>query len=366
MNKKEKIFFESLFKKNIHSKLEINPLLRSKYLINLPLTNKNNKYFIKEDYTFNYDYQRFDSDLKYNNFESSFYNVNDVHSKTIFTNCGMSSIFCVLYALSRLENYKVTYEKDIYFETQKIIESLKLNRGKKIIYYDTISDNFKFDSNEKNKIIIIDTTCYHSYDFNEFITKLLNNNNFVIMVRSHVKLDMLGLEYAFLGSVTFFISDKTNKVQFDNYKKIIINTLNICGTIGAYASENNIFPLLSNINFIKLNKDRIKRLNNNNKYFYEKNRENKYLVLHNHNLFLTLITNIDDTQKLIDVVKKIANDSKGLCYYSSSFGFDYIALDTYFDFNSKKNTVRISIGDVNKKVLNDFVDYFKEKLDGKI
>lgn len=181
-----------------------------------------------------------------------------------------------------------------------------------------------------------------------------------------MKLDMLGLEYAFLGSVTFFVSDKTNKMQFDNYKKIIINTLNICGNIGAYASENNIFPLLTNINFIKLNKERIKRLNNNNKYFYERCKEDKRLILHNHNLFLTLITDVDDTLKLIDIVKKIASNSKGLCYYSSSFGFDYIALDTYFDLNNQKNTIRISIGDVNKKVLNDFVAYFKEEFDGKV
>jgi len=88
--------------------------------------------------------------------------------------------------------------------------------------------------------------------------------------------------------------------------------------------------------------------------------------LHNHNLFLTLITNTNNIQELIDIVKSIAINSKGLCYYSSSFGFDYIALDTYFDFCSKKNTIRISIGDVSKKVLNDFIDYFKENLNGKI
>ena len=366
MNKKEKVFFEKLFCMSIHSKAEINSLLRVKYRIDLPLTNKNNDFFIKENYTFNYNYQRFDSQLNYNDYVSNFYNINDIHSKTIFTNCGMSSIFCVLYAISRIGNYKVVYEKDTYFETQKIIKSLNLNHGKKIIYYDTISDNFNFDSKVNNKIIIIDTTCYHSYDFKEFITKLLNNNNFVIAVRSHVKLDMLGLEYAFLGSTTFFLSDKTNKTQLNNYKKIIYNTINIGGNIGVIASEKCIFPLLNNIDFIKLNDYRIRRIKFNKKYFYEKNNENKCLTLHNHNLFLTLITNTNNIQELIDIVKSIAINSKGLCYYSSSFGFDYIALDTYFDFCSKKNTIRISIGDVSKKVLNDFIDYFKENLNGKI
>lgn len=366
MNKNEKHFFGYLFKKNIHSKNEINSLLRSKYELNLPLTNKNNKSFIGDSYSFSYNYQRFDSNLKYNNFENDFYNINEFPAKTVFTNCGMSSIFCILYAISRLGNYKVIYEKDIYFETQKLIKSLKLTRGKKIIYYDSISDFFEFDSNEKNKIIIIDTTCYHSYDFNNFIIKLLNNNNFVILVRSHVKLDMLGLEYAFLGSMTFFLSNKTNKRQFDNYKKIIMNAINICGSIGTYATEKNIFPLLSNKQFMKLTKDRVKRINENNKYFYEKNKENSNLTLHRHNLFLTLIVDENDTEKLIETIKEITIGSKGLCYYSSSFGFDYIALDTYFDLNNNKNTIRISIGDIDRKKIDRFIDYFKEKLNDKI
>lgn len=76
MNKNEKHFFGYLFKKNIHLKNEINSLLRSKYELNLPLTNKNNKNFIGDSYSFSYNYQRFDSNLKYNNFENDFYNIN--------------------------------------------------------------------------------------------------------------------------------------------------------------------------------------------------------------------------------------------------------------------------------------------------
>ena len=46
--------------------------------------------------------------------------------------------------------------------------------------------------------------------------------------------------------------------------------------------------------------------------------------------------------------------------YSGSFGFDYIAVDTYIDLNSKKNTIRISIGDVEQKTIDRFIDCWKE------
>ena len=100
--------------------------------------------------------------------------------------------------------------------------------------------------------------------------------------------------------------------------------------------------------------------------FMKKNKENSNLTLHRHNLFLTLIVDENDTEKLIETIKEITISSKGLCYYSSSFGFDYIALDTYFDLNNNKNTIRISIGDIDRKKIDRFIDYFKEKLNDKI
>lgn len=360
MNNDEKKYFETLLNENIDSKNKVNELLRKKILHYHPLTNVNKLNTTTGIYNFNYNYQRFDANLSYDNFEEIFYNLKDIDSKTIFTNCGMSSIFALLFNLSKMGKFKIKYEKDSYFETQKLIKKLHLNLGRKITYLDTISDNFAFEYPGKNGMVIIDTTCYHSHKFKSLIETIINNNNLCILVRSHVKLDMLGLETTFLGSITFLIPKKITVRKFNMVKNLIKNIIDFCGNVGLFATETNIFPILNDKAFIELNKERINRISKNNLYFYKKIKKYANIVLHRHNLFSTIVVDNCDVTKIIEFLKSEAEKSKGLFFYSGSFGFDYIAVDTYIDLNNDKNTIRISIGDVDKKIIDRFIDYWKD------
>lgn len=366
MNKNEKEYFYCLYNENFSNKYEIKNKIKKIYEQNLPYSNVNSSINISLNFNFKYEYQRYDSMLSYKEYDKLFYNIQNLHTKTIFTNCGMSAIYSLLLSFKMFGNYNFVKEKDIYFETNKLLKLLKLNKGKKIYYYDTISDNYHFDINKQNKIIIIDTTCYHSHDFTGCINKLINNSNIVILVRSHIKLDMLGLEYSSLGSVSYIIPDKISFKRFDDIKKIIKNNLEIAGNIGMLATENNIFPLLNDAKLIRLNKERIRRINHNNDIFYAENKKIETLKSHKHELFTTLIVGEKDTARLIDFVKEKAINSKGLFFYSPSFGFDYIAVDTYYDTLSKNNTIRISIGDVSIQTIKEFSDYFRREIYDKI
>lgn len=365
MNNKELIYFETILSKKIKNKNEINKMIKEKYNNYFSLTNVNSSNKINDIYSFNYEYQRYDSKLIYNNFEKQFYNLENSHSKTYFTNCGMSAIFSLLLSLKLNDKFNIVHSEDIYFETKKIINIFKLKKGKRIYYYDSISNSFDLNINIKESIIVIDTTCYHPSYYTDYINNLLLNNNIVILVRSHVKLDMLGLEYSYLGSISYLIPYNIDRKRFKLIKNIIQKAMDICGNVGLYAMENNIFPLLNEPKFINLNKERIIRINNNNEYFYNKIK-NDNIRLHKHKLFLTLNVSSQDISELIEYVRNLSLESKGLFYYSSSFGFDYIALDTYFDLISKKNTIRISIGDVDKKIIDKFIDFFMEHIYDKI
>lgn len=366
MNKSEIKFFNDYLNINVNSKDEVKKIMHQKYDFNFPLTNLNNKYNFDNDISFYYEYQRYDSKLNYKNFEKNFYNLTDVHSKTFFTSCGMSSIYSVLYSLSKNGKYKFKYAKDIYFETQKLIRAFNFNIGKKIFYFDSISDDFWNQQDVYKSIIIIDTTCYHPFDVTNMIKELLKKGNFIILVRSHIKLDMLGLEYCYLGSITFLIPDGITSKKFEKYKSIIKTATDISGNIGTFANQNNVFPLLNNVDFINLNRKRIKRINDNNKYFYDKVKDIFNITLHRHYLFLTISVSNNNFQELLSFIKKISLDSNGLFNFSSSFGFDYIAVDTYYDLNRSNNTIRVSIGDVTKKIIDDFIDYLVEKTYDKI
>ena len=90
--------------------------------------------------------------------------------------------------------------------------------------------------------------------------------------------------------------------------------------------------------------------------------KNKF-ELHKHKLFLTTkkIKNYD-----VDVLKsKLINFAKNnyeICKFSCSFGFDYIAIDTYIDLIDNKNVIRISIGDVEKEDIDIFVSKISKLL----
>ncbi len=366
MTNDEKKYFKTIINKEIEDKCIIRTEIKNIFDLKYPLTNVNSCNEFNGEYLFRFEYQRYDAKLEYNNYDYNFYDLKNIHSKTLFTNCGMSAIYVLLNSLKKSGRFKLIYEKDAYFETQKIIKQFGMNKGKKVFYYDSISDFFTFDINCKNRLVIMDTTCYHPHDYKNCIMKLLNNNNIVILVRSHVKLDMLGLEYSYLGSISFFVPDCINKRRFSFLKALIKDTMELCGTIGVYAIEENIFPLLNDPQLILLNKERIYRINDNNLYFYNRLCQNSKIILHKHKLFLTLETDYSDLRELVIFVKELSQKSNGLAYYSPSFGFDYIALDTYYDLINKKNTVRISIGDVDKNLINKFIELFKESFYDKV
>ena len=121
------------------------------------------------------------------------------------------SIFMSLGKYQKIQGFKTEFQ--LACDDLKAFENELLN-----IHYD-------FDINKRNKIIIIDTTCYHPHDFANCINKLINNSNVVILVRSHIKLDMLGLEYSFLGSVSYIIPDKISLKRFKYIKKLIKKNL---------------------------------------------------------------------------------------------------------------------------------------------
>ena len=110
--------------------------MRDIYFNNYPLSNINNKYIYNNIFSYNYDYQRFDSNILYKDFAKVFYGISDYSSKTFFTNCGMSAISSLLLAINITGKYKINYEKDIYFETKQIIKQFyKKTFFKKKIYF---------------------------------------------------------------------------------------------------------------------------------------------------------------------------------------------------------------------------------------
>lgn len=335
----------------------------------------------KIDYT--YSYLRFDSNINYLGFVKEFYSIKyNFKEKTFFTNCGMSTITSILLSLQMsLKNFNIIFpDKDIYFETFDFYNKfIKKNYSIKdeelqIIYLDSICKNFNFERYEKIIfesdnifVIIFDTTCFDTDEIKIFINKIVSSNIFCIFLRSHTKLDMMASEMLSLGSLSFIIPDEINLKKFNIIKEIITNFYYLLGKFGSLCTPDKFPEFIFEKKFKKINFQRICNLKKNNINLYNeiKNLKTGQSILPTHKKFVLFITNnstYSDEQRTI-IESKIKNFVKCLdnINYACSFGFDYIAIDSYYDINEENYVIRISMNDDvenidNIKLIKEFLN----------
>lgn len=370
LKKKFNISFPPKVSLEQYIEIKRNELLSFQEKHRLNITNsdveKDKTIFINPKISFRYSYARFDSYINYSDFLTDFYYINNKKYKTklFFTNSGMSAITSLLMALKQIcKDYQFLFpDKDVYFETYDFYNKyIKENTcgERKIVYIDTIAKLFDADKylnflNVNNDIfaIIIDTTCFMPSDLKKFISNILEKNIFCILIRSHTKLDMLGAELSSLGSLLYLIPNDIGDNEFEIIKKIIAESYYVLGKFGSLCLPENFPEIIFDKSFKKINEQRIKRIEKNNYslFTYLKDSINRgRVILPAHKKFVLYIidNNIscNDQNEIIEKkIKKLVNNDCQL-YSACSFGFDYIALDSYYDINEKNYVIRISMND---------------------
>ena len=370
LKKKFNISFPPKVSLEQYIEIKRNELLSFQEKHGLNITNsdveKDKTIFTNPKISFRYSYARFDSYINYSDFLTDFYYINNKKYKTklFFTNNGMSAITSLLMALKQIcKDYQFLFpDKDVYFETSDFYNKyIKENTcgERKIVYIDTIAKLFDADKylnflNVNNDIfaIIIDTTCFMPSDLKKFISNILEKNIFCILIRSHTKLDMLGAELSSLGSLLYLIPNDIGDNEFEIIKKIIAESYYVLGKFGSLCLPENFPEIIFDKSFKKINEQRIKRIEKNNYslFTYLKDSINRgRVILPAHKKFVLYIidNNIscNDQNEIIEKkIKKLVNNDCQL-YSACSFGFDYIALDSYYDINEKNYVIRISMND---------------------
>lgn len=342
-------------------------------------TNKNEKQYRINNIKYTYNYQRYDINIKVDNFFNRLYGIGYLPSLYIFTNCGMSSIYSILSALNLTGKFSMEFNDDIYFETYKLImqknfyniSRYKYNKicfSTRILFLDTISieDTVK-NLNLKNITgyfaVIIDTTCFFTEGFKKIIDYIISKGVVCILLRSHTKLDMLSTEFSKLGSVLYILPQELPSNRFDTLKNIIHNTKQTLAAIGGFAYPEDIPPFWSSKDFFNLNKARVSRIKRNHvtiSNILMSSLKNAEVVLPDHQTFLLICSrkkySKDELkQKLYSIIKekKLSNIP---IYFAGGFGFDFISLDTYYDVIRNENLIRISIPDYTNK-LTKYISY---------
>lgn len=319
---------------------------------------------------FDYSYMRFDGIIKNLNFEKTFYKGSNYFEKSnsIFTNCGMSAISSLLMSLLCPQDYFIEIKDDCYFETYRLcsVFNHRFNSKNRVLYMDTIEDNFVLDIPDNindYKIVIIDTTCFLPDQFKNLLKKLSKKNVLTILVRSHTKLDLLGTEYAHIGSATYLYNQDHDNLVED----IIKNQKLFLGIYGSFLNPINYTDMLLDSEIKNLNKKRINIIRKNSRKLYDLSA--KRYCLPNHELFCTYRIKLYNTS-LIEIrnqLKKFFADDKKI-YYSVSFALDFMAVDVYSSAREDEYIFRISPGDyplsfIEKmyKKINEFTEMVRDK-----
>ena len=387
LEKKYNINISKTFSLEEYSKIKRNLFVSELINKNLTVTNNHCKPNIinynNKKISYSYSYLRFDSNIVYSNFAKDFYNIRfNIKEKTFFTNCGMSAISALFLSLQKvIKNLEIVFlDRDIYFETYDfynkyiLMKDLNEESNIKIIYLDSICKNFNFKNYEeiilgKNKpfAIIFDTTCFDSKEIQSFINKLVSKNIFCIFVRSHTKLDMLATEVTSLGSLSFVIPTNIKLEKFKVIKEIISNFYYLLGKFGVLCTPDKFPEFIFDKDFKIINYHRISNLQKNNINLYNEIKDLKTgsSILPTHKKFVLFITNnsISSDEQRIIIENKIKRFVKNFDSINSacSFGFDYVAIDSYYDINEENYVIRISMNDdyknkINLKLIKEFLN----------
>lgn len=384
MNEYEKIkkqeidFLNQWINKKCEDKSEVISLIKSDFVLknDFKLSNPTENIFTFGKNSLEYSYLRFNH--KYNIFNEEkligYKYQKNFNNKTIYFNSGMSAITSFIESMCDTGKIGFTYNKDIYFETYKLLLSKNRKFARlKIKYIDAIEIKFNLSNlnyYRDNKVVglAIDTTCLTELNLDDVINNYLNKGKFVFLLKSFTKLDMFGSEYSRLGALTILTPKNLNAKMSKLYAKFYKNLNERYIYYNCCPSPIDFPPFWEVDKFFILNNERINRIKTNTNIIYnnlKSKQSNIYIVNPNHNLFLLIYLAPDYTREELtfickEIVKRL--NKKYFINYCGSFGFDFISIDTYVDASTSKNTIRLSLNDYDKKTIDAFAKDFWETL----
>ena len=323
-------------------------------------------------YEFSFGYQRADLTVR----APAIYPI-ALRQSTIYTSSGMSAIAALVTALLQMhEPIEVLATADCYSETRELMQRFGgrlriVARGRRasdgaiapaarVLWLDSSaqSEFLAFDASSVRgcDLVVVDTTCLGatSAKIRRVVAEAVGAGIPIVLVRSHTKLDCLGIEYGRLGSIVVatgredFPSGRTawarrlaaharDAVRLFGWAPIPVHFPPFaCGS--EYQACN-----IARVSSIILNTRRLART-------LATCLEGARIAMFQHGLYLTVAPRGDLG---IDDVKRAAGElagalaGKGLAVkHAGSFGFDFVAVEWFPDQLRRKNVIRIAGADL--------------------
>lgn len=295
--------------------------------------------------------------------------------RTIYTASGMAAISSLLAALGKLPTpVQMIAHRGSYSETIEFIEKY----GSKV-QLRCVSNIRQYDATPHGKVLWLDscigTTPFkgivhcplHPGDLILFDTTGLWTNSgrvqrvldwaikagaAIILLRSHTKLDSLGIEYGRLGSLTFVGPPAWRFSGQESLECIADLCADAIRLFGSAALPAHFPPFVGSPAYVALSAQRIAAMLRNSRHMMKKLR----IALPNstrdftHQLYIALEPTDALTEwRARDLAESMCRDLSAsglpLCH-AGSFGFDFAAAEGFHDTARDSNIVRIAVPDL--------------------
>ncbi len=329
-------------------------------------------------FEFSYDYQRADLEVR----GPSFYQFDSsaAANETIYTSSGMAAISALLLASVRLMS-----EADIlalpgsYGETLELIENharqlrlvrLKSSPGEiasragrlRILLFDSCTPAAAFEATlhcarPHLDLVIFDTTCFSSGSgrIRRVLSWARRWEIPIVLVRSHTKLDSLGLEYGRLGSAVFVACEKrVATAKQERLEDLAREMRNAVRLLGGAALPAHFPPYVGTKAYRALTDKRVAAILRNSRrtarYFASALPGSSAELHFAHGLYVTLAPKrMLDEKQTKQMAADLCDDLRkaGLpLRHAGSFGFDFGGAEWFRDTTCNRYVVRIAVPDL--------------------
>jgi hypothetical protein len=326
-------------------------------------------------FEFSYDYQRADLEVRGPPFYS--FQSPDSHD-TLYTSSGMSAISALLLATARLmASAEIMVLPGSYGETLELIEThtrhLRIiqlvdpakdiataGNENRILLLDTSTPTHGIEAvmnctMPQVSIVVFDTTCFSSGSgrLDRVLSWARRYKLPIVLVRSHTKLDSLGIEYGRLGSAVF-VDAKKPAQSSELLQMLAHETRQAVRLFGGAALPAHFPPFAGSDAYRRLTGSRVAAILRNSRrtarYFSEALASSAGQLNYAHGLYLTLAPKLhvdeDQARDLADLLSRDLAQVGMPVRHAGSFGFDFAATEWFHDTLSDRFMIRIAVPDL--------------------
>lgn len=325
-------------------------------------------------FRFNYDYQRVRFNVLNSNPGKILYprfRIPGKHQRCYLVQSCQTALTQIFEALKRAYGpLPVWHPFSAYHETLRLFSSFgwqaQIERPKKshLLLIDssslsTLNEALELNRFEKTKVVIFDTTCLERSDplITSITSRIQQRGIPMVVIRSSLKLDSLGMEFGRFGHV-LFLSDAANE-RFDAFKETYHELIPFYGN---NCSSRQIYPFFTDPEFLRHSRNWVNRIIDSNRIFESAINGNDHAEVEtfSHGLFswLKFDQNFDESNHFIDSITQQLLFSGIPILATSSFPWDCIALTAFYNTPVagllRKRVLRISVGDYDPETASEY------------